>query len=71
MQKSLNEHLKEPVLSPHYSHPTRSNGLFRTAGRPKGKTADPFALPSVFFPPRYHLFEQNKKSYLFTFCHAF
>ena len=36
-----------------------------------GKTAGPFALPSVFFPPRYHLFEQNKKSYLFTFCHAF
>ena len=36
-----------------------------------GKTADPFALPSVFFPPRYHLFEQNKKSCLFTFCHTF
>jgi hypothetical protein len=35
LQKSLNEHLKEPVLPPHYSHPTRSNGLFRTAGRPK------------------------------------
>lgn len=35
LQKSLNEHLKEPVLSSHYSHPTRSNGLFRTAGRPK------------------------------------
>lgn len=50
LQKSLNEHLKEPVLSPHYSHPTRSNGLFRTAGRPESEKQPILSPFQAYFP---------------------